>query len=404
MQALTGMCIGLLIYRLRRYKWIAIAGAIVQIISYRLMIRLHTNTSSLAELFIIQLIQGLGSRIIKTVSIVAAQICVTHSELAQVTSLVMLGSFVGNAIGSAIAGGIYTGALRERLHVRLGGAVGEETLDQLYNSITGALPVWGTSERVAVNQAQAIELLVKPSRPACASTVEPDIHHWGTLEEDRLLLDPKFLLFWAAKNGRKETIGKIQTFMQHEQTEIDPVLKARVLMVATRQPRAAGSMAYGTDSLHHRDKHLIRGSPQDLIATRSNTEFIYTSSVSYTGQGTYHSHPTTSDIFGSNTTNVANKINNNLANYTAQVSAASNSTMSAANLLSLFKIQYEIIDVASLILPSSGDSRLLSRDTLHLTTAKPFRAFELPFRGREDVSYFRLGAEGADPWMERVGG
>ncbi|KAF7114675.1 hypothetical protein CNMCM5793_009626 [Aspergillus hiratsukae] len=389
MQALAGMCIGLLMYRLRRYKWIAVAGAIVRMIGYGLMIRLRTNTSSLAELFIVQLIQGLGSGIIETVLIVAAQICVTHSELAQVTSLVMLGSFVGNAIGSAIAGGIYTGKLRERLHVRLGGAVGEVRLDQLYNSITGALPAWGTSERVAVNQAYSdvmgyisyaalavsvpvvLLTLVLPDKrlgnlnrrifrclkrtvyvtfpgevidvhhvgqvsffslvlvalatsydyivvgggacglvmanrlsedldhsvliierggsvlnnalvydtsaysAAFATSIDyayqsapqtymgnkvetlragkalgPDIHHWGTLKEDRLLLDPKFVLFWAAKNGRKKIIGKIQTFMQHKQTEIDPVLEDRVLMVATRQPRIGMSTYLSLDLAH----------------------------------------------------------------------------------------------------------------------------------------------------------
>jgi hypothetical protein len=156
MQALAGMYIGPLMYLVRRYKWIAVAGAIVRMIGYGLMIRLRTDTSSLAELFIVQLIQGLGSGIIETVSIVAAQICVTHSELAQVTSPIMLGSFVGNAIGSAIAGGIYTGELSERLHVRLGGAIGEGRLDQLYNSITGTLPVWEALERAAVSHAVSL--------------------------------------------------------------------------------------------------------------------------------------------------------------------------------------------------------------------------------------------------------
>ncbi|PKX89342.1 putative siderochrome-iron transporter [Aspergillus novofumigatus IBT 16806] len=153
MQALAGMCIGLLMYRLRRYKWIAVAGSIVRLIGYGLMVRLRTDASSLAELFIVQLIQGLGSGIIETVAIVATQISVPHSELAQVTSLVMVGAFVGNAIGSAIAGGIYTGKLRERLRVRLGSAIGEARLDQLYNSITGTLPAWGTWQRAAVNHA-----------------------------------------------------------------------------------------------------------------------------------------------------------------------------------------------------------------------------------------------------------
>ncbi|GFF38542.1 hypothetical protein IFM58399_05270 [Aspergillus lentulus] len=74
-----------------------------------------------------------------------------------------------------------------------------------------------------------------------------------------------------------------------------------------------------------------------------NTQSIYTSNAFYTGQGTYLGNPTVSDIFGSNTTNVANDVKNNLANYAAKVSAASNSTMSAANLLALFKIQYDSV-------------------------------------------------------------
>lgn len=74
-----------------------------------------------------------------------------------------------------------------------------------------------------------------------------------------------------------------------------------------------------------------------------NTELIYSSNVSYTGQGTYLGHPTASDIFGSNTTNVANEVKNNLANYAAKVSATSNGTMSAVNLLFLFNVQWDII-------------------------------------------------------------
>lgn len=117
------------------------------------MIRLRTSDSSVAELFIVQLVQGLGSGIIETLAIVAAQIVVPHLELAQVTSLIMLSSFLGNGIGSAIAGGIYTNALRNRLHVRLGSGVSEERVDKLYNSITETLPAWGSSERTAINRA-----------------------------------------------------------------------------------------------------------------------------------------------------------------------------------------------------------------------------------------------------------
>ncbi|KAL4864426.1 hypothetical protein BDV12DRAFT_11606 [Aspergillus spectabilis] len=152
-QALIGMATGLLMYRYRAYKWFGVAGAVVRMVGYGVMIRLRTNESSIAELFVVQLVQGLGSGIIETIIIVAAQISVPHAELAQVTSLIMLGTFLGNGIGSAIAGAIYTGQLRQRLRIHLGPGVDENQVTRLFNSITETLPEWGTVERTAVNQA-----------------------------------------------------------------------------------------------------------------------------------------------------------------------------------------------------------------------------------------------------------
>ncbi|GES58260.1 siderochrome-iron transporter [Aspergillus terreus] len=153
MQALVGMATGLLMYRTRRYKWIGVAGAVIRLVGYGVMVRLRTNESSIAELFIVQLVQGVGSGVIETIVIVAAQIAVSHAELAQVTSLIMLGSFLGNGIGSAIAGGIYTGELRGRLRLHMGAHTDQGMVERLFNSITDTLPAWGTPERTAVSQA-----------------------------------------------------------------------------------------------------------------------------------------------------------------------------------------------------------------------------------------------------------
>ncbi|GLA37400.1 hypothetical protein AnigIFM63309_004313 [Aspergillus niger] len=153
MQALVGMGTGLLMYRLRSYKWIFVIGAVVRMVGYGVMVRLRTNESSVAELFIVQLVQGIGSGIIETVGIVAAQITVSHAELAQVTSLVLLAAYLGNGIGSAIAGGIYSGQLRQQLRLHLGSGVSESTVDRLYNSISGTLPTWGSAERTAIDRA-----------------------------------------------------------------------------------------------------------------------------------------------------------------------------------------------------------------------------------------------------------
>ena len=77
---------------------------------------------------------------------------VPHAELAHVTSLISLSAFLGDGIGSTIAGGIYTDTLRERLRFRLN-TTNQTEIDSIFNSITGTLPLWGTPEGTAVNEA-----------------------------------------------------------------------------------------------------------------------------------------------------------------------------------------------------------------------------------------------------------
>ncbi|KAE9406915.1 MFS general substrate transporter [Gymnopus androsaceus JB14] len=152
-QCLVGIFAGWIMYRTRRYKYLVCVGVVIRIIGYGIMMRLRGQYNTNAELFIVQCIQGIGSGIIQTIVVVSAQISVSHKELAQISSLVLLTSFLGSAVGEAIAGGIYTNILRSRLAAHLPSGTSSATIDSLYNSITGTLPVWGSSERVAVNAA-----------------------------------------------------------------------------------------------------------------------------------------------------------------------------------------------------------------------------------------------------------
>jgi hypothetical protein len=117
---------------------------------YGLMIRVRTNDSSTVELFVVQMIQGLGSGCLESSMFMAAQIVVPHAELAQVTALVAMASHMGGGIGAAIAGGIYTTSMKGRLRARLGIDVPDARIEDLYDSITGTLPEWGSQDRVAV--------------------------------------------------------------------------------------------------------------------------------------------------------------------------------------------------------------------------------------------------------------
>lgn len=70
-QSLVGIFAGLYMYWARRYKWLIMSGVVFRLIGYGVMIRLRGAHNSLAELFIVQVIQGAGSGIIQTAPLVA---------------------------------------------------------------------------------------------------------------------------------------------------------------------------------------------------------------------------------------------------------------------------------------------------------------------------------------------
>ena len=86
--------------------------------------------------------------------VVAAQVVVPHTEMPQVTALVLLCTFVGSSVGNTVAGAIYTGTLKEALRKHLGDQATVSVVNTVYESITStAIPAVGTVQRSAVNLA-----------------------------------------------------------------------------------------------------------------------------------------------------------------------------------------------------------------------------------------------------------
>ncbi|KAI0886432.1 MFS general substrate transporter [Annulohypoxylon maeteangense] len=152
-QCLIGIVIGLLMARTRRYKWVCVLGSIVRLVGYGVMLRLRGSDNSIAEIFVVQLIQGIGSGMVGSTLLIPAQAVVSHVEMPQMTALVVCFSFVGGSVGACISGGIYTGTIRSELLRYLGGGATAEAVSALANSITGVVPGWDTPERIAVNLA-----------------------------------------------------------------------------------------------------------------------------------------------------------------------------------------------------------------------------------------------------------
>lgn len=155
-QCLAGIVAGVIMLKTHRFKWLLMAAALIRLIGYGIMIRLRGSDNSQAELFIVQLIQGVGSGIIQTGVLVSAQIQVPHSQMAQMTALIICCSFLGSSIGSSIAGGIYSNTFKDELRKQLGAGASGTLVDSVYNSIVGVLPLWGSFQRTALYHAVSI--------------------------------------------------------------------------------------------------------------------------------------------------------------------------------------------------------------------------------------------------------
>ncbi|KAF3765180.1 MFS general substrate transporter, partial [Cryphonectria parasitica EP155] len=150
----VGIGFGFIMWKTRQYKWWIMLGCVVRMIGYGVMFHIRTQTNPpYAELYVVQMIQGLGDGLVQTGGFVAATINVPHSEAAQMTALTVLFGILGQSVGDAISGAIYTGTFREELARELGDSATPGLINTLFNSITGAIPAWGTAERIAIVKA-----------------------------------------------------------------------------------------------------------------------------------------------------------------------------------------------------------------------------------------------------------
>ncbi|KIV95602.1 hypothetical protein PV10_03233 [Exophiala mesophila] len=152
-QVLTGLATGYVMFRTKRYKFLLLLGIVIRLIGYGFMMRLRGANNSIAEIFLMQVIQGAGSGAVGTVVIVVAQVVVPREELAQSTALELLFIYMGNSLGSAIAGTIYTSLFKGRLRFWLGSDAPQSAIDDVYDKITEVLPDPRSPERTAVNHA-----------------------------------------------------------------------------------------------------------------------------------------------------------------------------------------------------------------------------------------------------------
>ncbi|KAJ7172314.1 drug:h+ antiporter [Mycena filopes] len=147
---LCGILTGIYMHRFRRYKMLLLGGLVVRLMGVALMLRSRGPDGSNFELFMTQVLQGIGGGIAGLSIQVSSQAAVPHAEVAMVTAVVLLITEFGAAGGGAIAGAIWSDQMPRRLTEHLPFLTPMQR-EVLFGSITeAASKPWGDPVREGV--------------------------------------------------------------------------------------------------------------------------------------------------------------------------------------------------------------------------------------------------------------
>ncbi|KAJ6597052.1 drug:h+ antiporter [Mycena vulgaris] len=112
---LCGILTGMYMHMFRRYKTLLVCGLVIRLIGVALMLHSRCAEGSNFELFMTQVLQGVGGGIAALSIQVSAQASVPRSDVAMVTAVVLLIAEFGAAGGGAIAGAIWSSQMPSKL-------------------------------------------------------------------------------------------------------------------------------------------------------------------------------------------------------------------------------------------------------------------------------------------------
>ncbi|KAJ0417999.1 major facilitator superfamily domain-containing protein [Aspergillus carlsbadensis] len=148
---LVGPICGILVYRVRRLKYFIIAGTVLFLIGFGLLIRYRSGSSGSSHAGVIaaEVVLGIGGGMTPYASLASMQASLKHETLGVMTGLFLAFHSIGNAFGTSVAGAMWTQLLPSALARNLG----DVTLAaQVYGNPFGVVaqfPV-GTDVRTAV--------------------------------------------------------------------------------------------------------------------------------------------------------------------------------------------------------------------------------------------------------------
>merc|ERR1712093_767809 len=143
---------GIICRYLRYLKPIVIAGFILEVLAFGLMIRFRESTNSQAEIAIVQLLRGVAGGCLGFPLQASIQSVTKHEHLGAVTAGYLTVYYLAGGVGSAIAGGIWTNTVPGKIQEYM---ANDALAAQAYANPFGFATryAYGTPERMAVARA-----------------------------------------------------------------------------------------------------------------------------------------------------------------------------------------------------------------------------------------------------------
>ncbi|KIA75390.1 hypothetical protein HK57_00109 [Aspergillus ustus] len=119
---LVGPICGILVYRVRRLKYFIIAGTVLFLVGFGLLIRYRSGSSGPDHAGVIaaEVILGIGGGMTPYASLASMQASLKHENLGVMTGLFLAFHSIGNAFGTSVAGAMWSQLLPSALVRNLG--------------------------------------------------------------------------------------------------------------------------------------------------------------------------------------------------------------------------------------------------------------------------------------------
>ncbi len=151
---LTGVFIGLVIFRVRRLKYFILAGAALFMVAFGLLIHYRGSTSGSAKSGVIgaQVLLGIAGGLFPYPAQASIQAATKHEHVAVITGLYLACYNIGSALGNCVSGAIWTQTLFSELSKNLAFAGNSTLAADVYGSPFTVVPEYpvGTEIRTAI--------------------------------------------------------------------------------------------------------------------------------------------------------------------------------------------------------------------------------------------------------------